>query len=118
MKPPRPVYLNLFAIRQPLPALVSVGHRISGAVLFLGIPILLWAFHALLTGNSGEFAHGAFRLALFLVLAAYVFHFFAGLRFLLLDMHWGVARNSARRAALGVALAAGLSIVLLGIWLW
>jgi succinate dehydrogenase / fumarate reductase cytochrome b subunit len=40
---PRPVYLNLFAIRQPLPAIVSILHRISGALLFLiGIPLLLW----------------------------------------------------------------------------
>jgi len=39
----RPVYLNLFAIRQPLPAIVSILHRISGALLFLiGIPFLLW----------------------------------------------------------------------------
>ena len=39
----RPVYLNLFAIRLPLPAIVSILHRISGALLFLvGIPLLLW----------------------------------------------------------------------------
>ena len=40
---PRPVYLNLLAIRQPIPAIVSILHRISGALLFLvGIPVLLW----------------------------------------------------------------------------
>ena len=40
---PRPVYLNLIAIRQPLPAIVSILHRITGALLFLvGIPLLLW----------------------------------------------------------------------------
>ena len=40
---PRPVYLNLFAIRLPLPAFVSILHRVSGALLFLiGIPFLLW----------------------------------------------------------------------------
>ena len=40
---PRPVYLNLIAIRLPLPAVVSILHRITGALLFLvGIPLLLW----------------------------------------------------------------------------
>src|SRR5258706_15149904 len=39
---PRPVYLNLFAIRMPLPAVVSILHRTSGALLFLvGIPLVL-----------------------------------------------------------------------------
>ena len=42
-RPSRPVYLNLFAIRQPLPAIVSILHRASGALLFLlGIPLALW----------------------------------------------------------------------------
>ena len=31
----RPKHLNLFKIRQPIPAIVSILHRISGAVLFL-----------------------------------------------------------------------------------
>ena len=40
---PRPVYLNLFAIRQPVPAIASIIHRATGALLFLaGIPVLLW----------------------------------------------------------------------------
>ena len=38
----RPKYLNLFQIRQPVPAIVSIMHRISGAVLFLFLWILLW----------------------------------------------------------------------------
>jgi hypothetical protein len=41
---PRPVYLNLFAIRMPLPAVVSILHRASGALLFaIGIPLALCA---------------------------------------------------------------------------
>ena len=38
----RPVYLDLARIRLPLPGLVSILHRVSGAFLFLvGIPLLL-----------------------------------------------------------------------------
>ena len=47
---PRPVYLNLLAIRQPLPAVISILHRVSGALLFLlGIPVLLWGMDATLS---------------------------------------------------------------------
>ena len=43
----RPVYLNLARIRLPLPGLVSILHRISGAALFLvGVPLLLYAVQA------------------------------------------------------------------------
>lgn len=118
MKPDRPTHLNLFVIRQPLPALVSIGHRVSGAVLFLGIPVLWLALHALLTGNTDPLTRPAFRLALFAVLAAYAFHFFAGLRALLLDLHWGGELRRARRAATLVSIAAAISIALLGSWLW
>jgi len=35
MSTARPKFLNLFLIRQPVPAVVSVLHRASGAILFL-----------------------------------------------------------------------------------
>jgi succinate dehydrogenase / fumarate reductase cytochrome b subunit len=38
----RPVYLNLFKIRLPLPGVVSIMHRASGALLFLLLPLLLY----------------------------------------------------------------------------
>ena len=118
MKRARPIHLNLFVIRQPLPALVSFGHRVSGALLFLGIPILLLTLQSVLTGTTELVARPTFRFALFVVLAAYAFHFFAGLRFLLLDLHLGGELHSTRRAATVVSIAAAISIVLLGVWLW
>jgi hypothetical protein len=46
-KPARPVYLDLLSIRQPLPGVVSILHRASGALLFLvGIPLALWGLQA------------------------------------------------------------------------
>jgi len=38
----RPKFLALHQIRLPLPGLVSILHRISGALLFLALPLLLW----------------------------------------------------------------------------
>ena len=51
--PRRPVYLDLLAIRLPLPALVSILHRASGALLFLvGIPAALWGLQASLASPA------------------------------------------------------------------
>ena len=44
MARPRPKYLNLLQIRLPLPGLVSILHRVSGAALFLLLPFLLMLF--------------------------------------------------------------------------
>ncbi len=48
-KQPRPQFRNLnfpllLTYRLPLPGLVSIMHRISGAALFLMLPLLLWLF--------------------------------------------------------------------------
>ncbi|MDP1680391.1 MAG: succinate dehydrogenase, cytochrome b556 subunit [Burkholderiales bacterium] len=121
MKSNRPVYLDLRRIRQPLPAIVSFLHRVSGAFLFLGIPLLLIAFEASLAGPDSFVAtlgHPLIKLALFILLAAYFYHFFAGLRFLLLDLGWGVALAQARRASWAVLLAAAVCAATLGAWLW
>ena len=49
LKHQRPRHLDLFKITQPLPAIVSIMHRISGVLLFFpGIPFLLYGLHMLL----------------------------------------------------------------------
>ena len=55
---PRPVYLNLVRIRLPLPGLVSILHRLSGALLFLFLPLLLGLLQMSL-GNPTSFANFA-----------------------------------------------------------
>lgn len=44
--------LNLFTIRLPMPALVSILHRMSGAVLFIFMPFVVVAFCNSLTSAS------------------------------------------------------------------
>ena len=121
MKSNRPVYLDLLHIRQPLPAIVSLLHRVSGALLFLCIPLLLIVFEASLASQDSfvaTFSNPLIKFALFILLAAYFYHFFAGLRFLLLDLGWGVALAQARRASLAVLVTAACVVAALGAWLW
>lgn len=121
MKQSRPIYLNLLHIRQPLPAIISLLHRISGVLLFLFIPILLAILQSSLAGAERFYAlqnSSWFKLILFILLAAFAYHCYAGLRFLMLDLHWGAALKSARTSAWMVLVAAALSFLMLGTWLW
>ena len=119
----RPKYLDLFRIRLPLPALVSILHRISGLALFVFAWALLYLLQESLSSPQSH-AHfhqlaGHWLVKLFLIgmLWSFLHHFFAGLRFLLLDVH--VASDlRATRAMSAVVLIVSLALtVILGGWL-
>lgn|SRR3990167_6907685 len=119
----RPVNLNLFTIRFPLPAIVSILHRLSGVFLFLSIPIILWILDFSLTQDGFDVLHdwsGSF-ITMFLVwtvLAAFLYHLVAGVRHLLSDVHIGSSLQGGRRTALFVLVISFCLIILAGIWLW
>ena len=121
----RPVYLDLPRIRLPLPGIVSILHRISGALLFLaGIPLLLYGVSGSVASPEGfaamkaGFAHPVAKLVLIGLLWAYLHHFCAGIRYLLLDIHRGIELAPARRSsAVVLVLSVALTLVL-GARLW
>jgi len=121
----RPVYLNLFAIRMPLPAVVSILHRASGALLFaIGIPLLLCTLQRALASPEGwEAARAAFQSPLARIVAvvlawAFLHHLFAGIRHLLMDAHVGVELRGARQSA-AIALVLALAVTLaIAVRLW
>ena len=117
----RPVYLNLFRLHLPITGWVSILHRLSGALLFLLLPFIVWEFALTLASEAGfgraiAWLSTPFSKLLTLVLVwAFVQHFFSGLRHLAMDSHWGVSLKSARRSSLVVLLATG-GVVLLAAW--
>ena len=120
----RPVYLNLFKIRQPLPAVVSFLHRVSGALLFLAIPLFLRGMQLMLDSEAGfeevrqSLVNPLVKLAVFGLAWAGLHHFFAGLRFLALDVELGVDLGSARKTSAVVLATSGVLTLLIGVWLW
>jgi succinate dehydrogenase / fumarate reductase cytochrome b subunit len=122
---PRPVYLNLARIRLPLPGLVSILHRISGAALMLvGVPVLLAAVQASLASPEAfEALHARWstpwaKVVLIGLLWAFLHHFCAGLRFLLLDLQQFIELKPARQSA-AVVLVASLALTLIvAVLLW
>lgn len=122
---PRPVYLNLLAIRLPLPAFVSILHRASGALLFLiGIPLVLWLTQRALTSPEAwtqmrdTLAHPVSRLLLLVLAWSYFHHFIAGIRHLLMDLHLGMDLRSARQSAAFTLVLALLLTAAVAVKLW
>jgi succinate dehydrogenase / fumarate reductase cytochrome b subunit len=120
----RPVYLDLLKIRQPLPAVVSILHRITGVALFLAIPVLLPALQLSLSSEAGfeavrqSLASPLVKLGAIGLLWSFLHHFFAGLRFLALDIGLGLELRQTRRYS-ALVLAAGIVCALsIGVWLW
>lgn len=127
-KPKRPVNrpknLNLLTIRLPIPALVSIMHRVSGAFLFLLLPSLLWVLQQSLASESSYeqaqavLHHPLVKLICLMVTWAYLHHACAGIRHLALDAHYGLRLNYARATSRAVLIISGLLTLRMGIWLW
>lgn len=121
----RPKHLDLTKIRLPLPGLVSILHRVSGAALFLiGIPFLLWVLNCSLASQMGfdgwreAFNQPLVKLFLIGFLWAYLHHFCAGLRYLALDIHKGVSLPAARATSKIVLIVSIALTLIIGVWLW
>ncbi len=121
----RPVYLDLPRIRLPLPGIVSILHRASGALLFLvGIPLLLYGVSGSLdspeayAAMKAGFAHPLAKLVLIGLLWSYLHHFCAGIRYLLLDIHRGIELAPARRSSAVVLVVSVALTLVLGARLW
>lgn len=123
MKSKRPVNLNLFTIHFPIPAILSITHRITGVALFLLIPVLFLALDYSLTEEGFNNLQAWFRqpLILFLIwlfLIPYVVHLIAGIRHLLMDLSLGDSLSAGRKTAYLTFILSFIVLVLLGIWLW
>jgi succinate dehydrogenase / fumarate reductase, cytochrome b subunit len=122
-KQPRPKFRNLnfpllLSYRLPLPGVVSIMHRISGAALFLMLPLLLWLFDLSLTSElsferlRGITSNFFFKLLLVFLVWGFFHHLVAGIRYLLLDLHMGIDLKSARTSAM-VVYAVSLPLALI-----
>ena len=121
VKKPRPEFRNigigqiLTAYRLPLAGRVSILHRVSGALLFISLPFLLYLFDQSLTS---EISFETFKLFLSnivvkliaLVLAwAFLFHFCAGIRHLVMDTnHDAVTKENGKRTSIVVFVVSSI----------
>jgi succinate dehydrogenase / fumarate reductase cytochrome b subunit len=112
----RPAFFNLLQIQLPVGALTSIAHRVSGILLALGLPLVVYLLDLSLQGERG-FARASAILGLwFIKIWAVVFiwslahHLLAGIRHMLSDIDVGSQLPAARRSAwivnvCGIAMA-------------
>lgn len=123
-KQQRPKNLNLFTIRFPVPAIASILHRISGFILFILIPFILWGlFLSLDSEQSFDNLHQVLstswiKFVVWGSLSAFLYHFIAGIRHLLMDIGIGEELKSGRLSAMLTMAIAFILIILTGVWLW
>lgn len=124
MQKQRPKHLDLATIRQPIPAIVSILHRVSGVALFFSLPLLIYLLHGSLSSAESFETYRAVvgnplvKLILIGLLWAYMHHFCAGIRFLFLDTHKGLELQTARATAKTVVVVSLALTVILGVALW
>ncbi len=121
-KQSRPVYLNLFQIKMPIMAIMSILHRASGALLVLAIPYFAYLFSISLESEQGfmfvqQHLSGIFVKLLMLALGwGIMHHLLCGIRFLLIDFEIGVDKATGRLTAWTVTIvAASVAMVIGGI---
>jgi succinate dehydrogenase / fumarate reductase cytochrome b subunit len=122
----RPKHLALHEIRLPLAGFASILHRVSGAGLFLMLPLLIWLLQLSLGSTQQNVdmfnaVTGSWLVKLILLglIWAFLHHFCMGIRILLIDIHIGVEKQQAHSSAVAVmvislALTAIFGLKLLG----
>jgi len=129
---PRPVYRNIHisqivSYRLPPAGIVSILHRVSGALLFLLLPFIIWLFDVSVTS---EVSYGRFtsaftaglgflpgwfvKLVALALIWAYLHHFIAGMRHLWMDMTHSVGKEFGHQSALITLILGVLLTLVLG----
>lgn len=124
MEQNRPVYISVTKYKFPITAIMSILHRISGFVLFLFLPLLLYILSESLLSSSSFMmtkdllAEPVIIWLLWMAIAALIFHFFAGIRHLMMDIGWFESLIAGRITAYVVFVLFLVGIILAGVWLW
>ena len=129
---PRPEFRNINAFtdlttyRLPPAGWVSILHRISGILMFLLMPFIVWMFDASVSseisyeGFTSAFSAGLgfvpgwfVKLVALALIWAYLHHLIAGIRHLYMDATHSVTKEFGKSSALVVlALSIGLTVIL------
>ena len=131
-KKSRPQYSNihitqLVNYRLPLSGLVSILHRISGFLMFLLLPFVLYLLERSITSEisfdylRGFASHWFVKLITLALVWAFLHHFCAGIRHLFMDVHVAIEKDSARKTAtsvlvVSVVLTALVALKLFGVF--
>lgn len=130
--PQRPVFRNIHitdiaSYRLPPAGIVSILHRVSGAMMFLLLPLIIWFFDTSVTSEvsyeefTAAFSSGIgfvpgvlVKLAALGLIWAYLHHFIAGVRHLWMDATHSVTKQQGHSSALITLVASVVLTLALG----
>jgi succinate dehydrogenase / fumarate reductase cytochrome b subunit len=127
VKSNRPVNLSMGQVlsvnlRSPV-AIASILHRVSGIIIFLLIPVLLWLLQgSLASAESFErvrtevFGNILVRFVVWVFVAGLIYHFFAGMKHLLADVGVAEELQSGRTAAVVSLVLSAIGILAAFVW--
>jgi succinate dehydrogenase / fumarate reductase, cytochrome b subunit len=110
--------------KQPPSAIVSILHRISGFVLFLALPFLLYLLEQSLVSETtyahfaGIMSNGFVKLVVLVLSAGYIHHFVGGIRHLFMDNHIALDKDASQRTARYVLVIDVILVVLVALKLF
>jgi len=99
--------------------MVSLAHRGTGVLLFLSIPFAVYLLDLSVSSQEGyqhvrQILNQPFMLMVQLVLLwSFAHHFFAGIRFLLIDADIGVEKTQSRIGAWLVVIAEVITLLII-----
>lgn len=125
IKKARPEFRNIGVgdiarYRLPWAGKVSILHRVSGALMFLLLPFVLYLFEQSLTSEisfakfTALLSSGFAKVVVLALIWAYLHHFCAGVRYLILDLHIGIDKTTSAKSALSVLIVSLLLTVVFG----
>lgn len=121
----RPIHLDLTKMKFPPMAIVSIMHRISGVILFLLLPFVLYFLEYSLSSKTDFTAlqqslllSFPMKILLWSFIAALCFHFLAGIRHMLMDCGLAESLIAAKRSAYLILLLEIIAVIIVGVWLW
>lgn len=123
MTPKRPINLDLKTIKMPVMAIASIFHRISGLVIFLLLPYILYLFSLTIKSQQSfetflqQMTLPLHQLLLWGFLTALVYHLLAGIRHIMMDMGFGESVKAGRVTAWMTILLSLIISLGLGAWL-
>jgi succinate dehydrogenase / fumarate reductase cytochrome b subunit len=120
-------FSDLTTYRLPAAGIVSILHRVSGVIMFLLMPFIIWMFDTSISSEisfakfTGAFNVGMlgipgvlWKLVALALIWAFLHHFISGLRHLWMDTHHDAATKEFGKSSAIFTLAAsiGLTVIL------
>lgn len=127
VKSNRPVNLStdqILAVNLKSPvAIASILHRISGVIVFLLVPVLLWLLDRSLSSPEGfaavkeVFDNFVVRFIVWVFVAGLIYHFIMGIKHLLADLGFNEELQSGRTAATISLILSVIGIIAAFVWI-